>query len=59
MAREREKGSFPHTKAGCLTIVNQDSSGGLEVETAPGEWIEATAIPNAFVINIGDMLYGI
>jgi isopenicillin N synthase-like dioxygenase len=44
-----------HTDYGLLTILLQDSVGGLEVKTARG-WITAPPIPGTFVCNIGDML---
>jgi isopenicillin N synthase-like dioxygenase len=44
-----------HTDYGLLTILLQDSVGGLEVKTSRG-WIAAPPIPGSFVCNIGDML---
>jgi isopenicillin N synthase-like dioxygenase len=44
-----------HTDYGLLTILKQDSTGGLQVKTGSG-WIEAPFIENTFVCNIGDML---
>ena len=44
-----------HTDYGVLTILKQDSVGGLQIKSQ-GEWLEAPYIPNTFVCNIGDML---
>lgn len=44
-----------HTDYGVLTILKQDSVGGLQIKSK-GEWLEAPYIPNTFVCNIGDML---
>jgi isopenicillin N synthase-like dioxygenase len=44
-----------HTDYGLLTLLLQDSAGGLAVRTPRG-WIEAPPIPGTFVANIGDML---
>ncbi|RUP52000.1 hypothetical protein BC936DRAFT_143734 [Jimgerdemannia flammicorona] len=47
-------GVGPHKDYGFLTVLMQDDVGGLQVQTADGEWIDATPIPNTFVINIGE-----
>lgn len=51
-----EHGCGPHTDYGALTILAQDSVGGLEVRRRDGAWIAAPSIPGSFVINIGDMM---
>ena len=47
---------FKHTDYGVLTILKQDSLGGLQVKNRDPKWIPAPPIENSFVINIGDML---
>jgi isopenicillin N synthase-like dioxygenase len=44
-----------HTDYGVLTILKQDDRGGLQVKSR-GRWLDAPAVPGAFVCNIGDML---
>lgn len=51
-----EFGSARHTDNGCLTLLAQDDTGGLQVQRRDGSWIDAPPIADTFVINIGDML---
>lgn len=44
-----------HTDYGVLTILLQDDTGGLQVETQ-GQWIDAPPLAGSFVCNLGDML---
>lgn len=46
----------PHTDSGILTLLHQDSTGGLEVLNAAGEWVAAPYVPGSIVVNIGDLL---
>ena len=50
-------GSAPHKDFGCLTLLAQDDVGGLQVQTPSGKWVDAPPMPDAFVVNIGDMLH--
>ncbi len=49
-------GVSAHTDYGCITILAQDSTGGLQVKNRAGEWIAAPPIADTFVINIGDLM---
>lgn len=53
---ESVMGARAHTDTGAFTILLQDENGGLEVATKSGEWVAATPLDGAFVVNIGDML---
>ncbi|XP_022763328.1 probable 2-oxoglutarate-dependent dioxygenase At5g05600 [Durio zibethinus] len=46
-----------HKDAGALTILSQDDVGGLEVKRkSDGEWIRVRPTPDAFIINVGDII---
>jgi isopenicillin N synthase-like dioxygenase len=49
-------GAGAHTDWGDITLLAQDGIGGLEVQNASGDWIEAKPVPGTFVINIGDLM---
>lgn len=46
----------PHTDFGVLTILLQDSLGGLQAKHQNGEWIDVPPIEGSFICNIGDLL---
>lgn len=45
-----------HTDWGTITMLFQDECGGLEVQTAEGEYVQAKPVEGAIIMNIGDML---
>jgi isopenicillin N synthase-like dioxygenase len=49
-------GVSAHTDYGCITILSQDMTGGLEVRNRAGEWIAAPPRPDGFIVNIGDLM---
>jgi isopenicillin N synthase-like dioxygenase len=51
-----DQASGPHTDHGIVTILWQDSLGGLEVMGKDGKWISATPLRGSFVINIGELM---
>jgi isopenicillin N synthase-like dioxygenase len=46
----------PHTDSGILTLLHQDSTGGLEVQESSGKWVPAPYLPESLVVNIGDLM---
>jgi isopenicillin N synthase-like dioxygenase len=56
-ATEDQFGVAPHTDFGCITLLWQDETGGLEVlERASRRWIPAPPIPGTLVVNVADLL---
>ena len=51
-----EIGIGAHTDYGFLTILSQDSVGGLQVQNRDGEWISAPPVEDTFIVNIGDLV---
>ncbi|MCE4264519.1 oxidoreductase [Rhodococcus sp. ACPA4] len=47
----------PHTDYGCVTILDREPGrAGLQICTLEGEWVDAPVYPDAYTINIGDLL---
>lgn len=55
-AGEDQFGVGPHTDFGVLTVLCQDSVGGLQVEDINGDWVETPPIDGTLVVNVGDLL---
>jgi isopenicillin N synthase-like dioxygenase len=54
---EDQFGVAPHSDFGCITLLWQDTNGGLEVlERSTQSWIPAPPIPGTLVINVADLL---
>lgn len=53
---EKQFGVAPHTDYGCLTLLYQDPTAGLQVRAKDGAWVTAVPIPETFVVNVGDLL---
>ena len=46
-----------HSDYGSLTILcTEDRPGGLQVCNAVGDWVDVPIVPDAFIVNIGDLL---
>jgi isopenicillin N synthase-like dioxygenase len=54
---EDEYGIAPHTDSTFITLLAQNKVPGLQILTPEGVWIEAEVVPNAFVVNTGDVLH--
>src|SRR5262245_24204586 len=49
--------SGAHSDYGSLTILAiEDAPGGLQVQNRRGEWVDVKAVPDAFVVNLGDLM---
>ena len=53
---ESSQGVGAHKDSGFLTMLLQDDQPGLQVEVTPDNWIDASPLPGAFVVNIGELL---
>ncbi|KXN83145.1 hypothetical protein AN958_01816 [Leucoagaricus sp. SymC.cos] len=53
---DRQIGIGSHTDYECFTILWQDSAGGLQVQNASGNWVDAVPIAGTVVVNLGDQL---
>ncbi|MGC1021395.1 isopenicillin N synthase family oxygenase [Pantoea agglomerans] len=53
---ESRQGVGAHKDSGFLTMLLQDDQPGLQVEVTPDNWIDASPLPGAFVVNIGELL---
>ncbi len=51
-----DQGVGAHKDYGFLTLLRQDSVGGLQVEREDGEFHEVPPLPGAFVVNLGELL---
>ncbi|KAL8292311.1 hypothetical protein RQP46_001777 [Phenoliferia psychrophenolica] len=49
-------GVGPHKDGGGLTLLAQDGTGGLQVQSWNGKWEDVQPIPYALVINVGQVI---
>ncbi|RAH59342.1 oxidoreductase [Aspergillus piperis CBS 112811] len=56
-ASELERGIGAHSDFGAITILLQDSVGGLQVwSRTSNEWVDVVPVPGAVVVNTGNMM---
>ena len=55
-ADEYSYGVGAHTDWGSITILAQDTCGGLEVCLPDGTWVAAPPIDGTFIVNLGDLI---
>lgn len=56
-ADSSERGIGAHTDFGAVTLLLQDDVGGLQVYDQPtNTWIDVTPTPNAYVVNLGNLM---
>jgi len=55
-AQPGQMGAGEHTDYGTITILWSEDSRGLQVRTRDGAWLDVAASPEAFIINIGDLM---
>ncbi|KAJ8772324.1 hypothetical protein K2173_027501 [Erythroxylum novogranatense] len=54
---EEIEGLGMHTDMSCVTIVYQDETGGLQVRSKEGLWMDINPCPDTLVVNIGDLMH--
>ncbi|KAK9274162.1 hypothetical protein L1049_018976 [Liquidambar formosana] len=54
--KEEVEGLGMHTDMSCVTIVYQDETGGLQVRSKEGKWMDISPCEETLVVNVGDML---
>lgn len=55
---KRQLGASAHTDFSCVTLLLQDEHEGLEVlDVETGNWVLVPPNPDAYVVNLGDMMW--
>jgi isopenicillin N synthase-like dioxygenase len=53
---DEDQGMGAHSDFGLLTLLVQDDTGGLQVAVEEDKFIDVPVIPEAFVVNLGELL---
>lgn len=56
-AADRDFSLTPHTDSGFMTLLAPNPVPGLSIQLPDGRWIDAPTVPDAFVVNGGDILH--
>ncbi|XP_010529599.1 PREDICTED: gibberellin 20 oxidase 1 [Tarenaya hassleriana] len=54
--QEPVEGLGMHTDMSCVTILYQDSVGGLQMRSREGKWIDIKPCEDSLVVNVGDLM---
>lgn len=46
----------PHKDSGCVTLLHQDGTGGLQARGADGDWVDVPPLAQSLAINFGMLL---
>lgn len=55
-SQQARSGVAPHVDFSWITLLLQDDTGGLEVCTPDGRWLEVAPLPGTLVVNVGEIL---
>jgi isopenicillin N synthase-like dioxygenase len=53
---QRRSGVAPHVDFSWITLLLQDDTGGLEIRSRDGTWLEVPVVPGTLVVNLGEIL---
>lgn len=53
------QGVGPHRDSGFITMISQDTIGGLQVQLLDGTWLDVKPVPGTIVCNLGEMAQAI